>query len=184
MIPLPEPALGDDRIELRPWGAAHDADALVAAWADPEIRAWAAVPEVADHRVAARWIAGEAERRRRGLAIDLVVIERQRPDDVVGEVGLSGFGHRAGGSRSAEIGYWVRSDRRGRGLATRSVGLVCAWAFEVLRLDVIVARIAGGNSASARVASAAGFRRRGPEVWVRASTTDADGATARARLRF
>jgi RimJ/RimL family protein N-acetyltransferase len=57
-------------VALRPWRPA-DAPALAAAWADPDIARWTAVPEDRSVEAAARWIAGWDERRRRGLALDL-----------------------------------------------------------------------------------------------------------------
>ncbi|MEO2087481.1 MAG: GNAT family N-acetyltransferase, partial [Acidimicrobiales bacterium] len=70
-LPLPEPTLAGMRCLLRPWEL-RDAATLVAAWSDPEVRRWLPVPDHADRAAAADWIAGEADRRRAGLALDLV----------------------------------------------------------------------------------------------------------------
>ena len=60
VIPLPDPPLRSGDLRLRPWRL-DDAPALVAAWADPEIQRWTAVPERARPR------GGRAlDRRRRG----------------------------------------------------------------------------------------------------------------------
>ena len=61
----------------------------------------------------------------------------------------------------AEIGYWVRAEARGRGVATRAVRLAAGWAFDqgdVVRLQL---RADVHNRASQRVAENAGFQREG-----------------------
>jgi RimJ/RimL family protein N-acetyltransferase len=61
---------------------------------------------------------------------------------------------------SGEVGYWVASAARGRGIAPRALSAVCAWAFTdpggrpFERLDLIHTV---GNEASCRVADKAGF---------------------------
>ena len=113
-LPLPEPTLAWMRCLLRLWEVG-DAATLAAAWSDPELRHWLPVPDHADLVAASAWIAGEADRRRAGLALDLVAVEPDggvpggpdadpvgRPGngsgvageagaDVLGEVGLSAF---------------------------------------------------------------------------------------------
>jgi RimJ/RimL family protein N-acetyltransferase len=160
-IPLPDPPLGDGVVVLRPWRA-DDADALVAAWVDPEIACWTGVPPQRDRAYAQRWIAGEAHRRAEGLALDLVV---EVDGAVVGEVGLAAFDRP---SHTAEIGWWIAADHRDRGLATRAVSLVAQWTLDELCTEVLVARCAEGNPASAGVARSAGFTPppgTDPEAW-------------------
>jgi len=158
-IPLPDPALADGEVLLRPWRPA-DAGALARAWADDEVARWTGVPERTDRAAALRWIAGDADRRARGLALDLVV---EVAGAVAGEVGLSGFD---AGSRTVEVGWWVAPSHRGRGLATRAAGLVAAWAVAELSVDMAIARCDPANPASGAVARAAGFiRLDDTEVW-------------------
>lgn len=161
-LPLPDPALREGPLVLRPWSA-DDAGALAAAWADPEIARWTGVPSRHDEAAARRWIGGDADRRARGLALDLVI---ERAGEVVGEVGLSGVDTDEG---RAEIGWWVAPDHRGGGIATSAAALVAAWAVAELDLDVVVARCHRDNPASGAVARAAGFRPVGEEgparVW-------------------
>ena len=115
MLPLPEPALDDGVVRLRPWSA-HDVDALVAAWADEEIQKWTRVPEHRGSDHALRWIAAEQLRRDRGLALDLVISPAD-PDDatVLGEVGMVPL---AGGPSRAELGWWVAVRHRRQGIVT------------------------------------------------------------------
>lgn len=68
---LVDPAAG---IRLRPWTTRPaDVDALVAAWADPAIAAANRVPDDVSAGAAARWLAADADRRRAGRSLDLVV---------------------------------------------------------------------------------------------------------------
>lgn len=71
-------------------------------------------------------------------------------------VGATGLNQIDGFNRRANIGYWVRPDRTGRGYATRSVRLVCRHAVVDLgfhRLDIMMAV---GNTASRAVAERVG----------------------------
>ncbi len=117
---------------------------------------------------ARRWIAGESERRFRGLALDLVISPLDG-DLVWGEVGLRGLDAAV---RRAEIGWWLAPEARGRGLAAVAVGLVATWALGPrLGLRQVWARVDPDNAASARVAAGAGFRllgrAGGADVWAR-----------------
>lgn len=161
-LPLPEPALRDGEIELRTWSA-PDAGDLAAAWADPEILEWTGVPQRHDELAAALWIAGEQERRVRGLALDLVV---DLAGSVAGEVGLV---RAEPGPGLVEVGWWVRGPFRGRGVAQRAVRLLTRWAISDLGMSTVVARCHPENLGSSGVARAAGFTRVGSEggfeVW-------------------
>jgi ribosomal-protein-alanine N-acetyltransferase len=78
---------------------------------------------------------------------------------VVGAFTLSGIV--LGPFRSASLGYWVDSEYTGRGLATRSVGEVCAAARDDLRLHRVEAATVLVNAASQRVLTRSGFERIG-----------------------
>lgn len=154
--PLPDPPLDDGVVRLRPWREV-DAPALVAAWADEEIRRWTAVPADPTLERARRWIASEALRRQQGVALDLVVSPSDPADDrVLGEVGIVTM---AGGPARAEIGWWTGAEHRRRGFATRAVRLVAGWCREALGLELF-AEVDPDNPASIRVAESAGIRLR------------------------
>ena len=147
-LPLPDPPLADGALRLRPW-TVDDAPALAAAWLDPEVACWTGVPPVRDVAAARRWIEGDLVRRSRRRSLDLAV----DVDGVLGgEVGLTAFT-----SDSAEIGWWVGLDHRRRGVATRAVRLVAAWATGPLGLSAVVARCHPDNPPSGAVAHRAGF---------------------------
>jgi RimJ/RimL family protein N-acetyltransferase len=133
---------------------ADDRDALVAAWTDPEIRRWTAVPDDADQACASRWIAGGDQRRDDGLALDLVATAT---DDgrILGEVGLWAFDRRR---RAARIGWWTAAPERGRGVAATMVRMLTDWAHDgPLGLHAVVAEVDRANLASVAVVRAVGF---------------------------
>jgi RimJ/RimL family protein N-acetyltransferase len=59
------------------------------------------------------------------------------------------------------LGYWIRSSRRGEGLAGRAARLVSRFAFERLGLVRVEVVIAAGNLASQRAAERCGATREG-----------------------
>ncbi|EQD34665.1 acetyltransferase, partial [mine drainage metagenome] len=58
--------------------------------------------------------------------------------------------------RSANLGYWVRHARQGRGIATQAARALLAFGFDTLQLARIEIVAAEGNAASAAVARKAG----------------------------
>lgn len=58
----------------------------------------------------------------------------------------------------AEVGYWIRGDRQGAGLATEAVGALIGAALSVWGLRRVWVALAAGNQASARVAEKLGLR--------------------------
>lgn len=61
-------------------------------------------------------------------------------------------------NRLANCGYWVRTSRTGRGIATRAVRLAASYAFETLGLTRLEIAAIPENLASRRVAEKAGAR--------------------------
>src|SRR5690349_5706953 len=129
-IPTPEPPLAEDRTVLRPW-CVEDAPVLARAWADPAIRRWCSVPDDCSVEGAERWIAGSAQCRADGLALDLAVANAAH---LAGEVGL---GPIQWGHRRAAVGFWVDADHRRNNLAAKALGLLAEWALQELPLDTL-----------------------------------------------
>lgn len=74
------------------------------------------------------------------------------------------------------LGYWIRTSRRGKGLAGRAARLAARFGFEQLGLIRVEVVIAVGNSASLKVAEKSGARREGvlrDRVTVREQVYDA-----------
>lgn len=86
------------------------------------------------------------------------ICDAAAPEELLGLVGLHGIDLTGEPGGTAEIGYWMRVEGRGRGLVTRAVRLASAWAFDELGLAVITWYALEGNDASRRVAEAAGYR--------------------------
>jgi RimJ/RimL family protein N-acetyltransferase len=153
----PDPPLSDGVVTLRPWRR-DDVDALVAALdGDDEIALWLdLIPQPYTERDAHAWIAQAAALWRDQTSATFAVT-RAADGDVLGGVGLRVVD---ADHAVAEVGYWTRSEARGRGITTRAVRLISRWAFELgcerlqLKADV-------RNPASCRVAERAGFRREG-----------------------
>jgi RimJ/RimL family protein N-acetyltransferase len=180
-LPLPQPELVDAtcRVRLRPWSdVPGDIAGLVAAWRDPSVTAANPVPADTSPEAARRWILGEADRRDRGLALDLVISPlddlaahpRTGRSPVWGEVGLRGFDPVA---RRAEVGWWLAPEARGHAIAAAAVDLLVGWALAPpLDLRQVWARTDPADVASGRVAERARFRLLGTAdgraVWARA----------------
>lgn len=172
MFPLPWPPLADPatQIGLRPWGAGeHDASALAAAWSDPDVQRFTAVPPDADEAGARTWIQGEETRRARGLAMDMVISKLDEPRTILGEIG---FVMVEPDKQWAELGYWVAPSARGGGRAKAAAAIFTEWVLRELPVNRLFARTSPENPAAGRVAQAAGMTQAGAldtgtEVWIR-----------------
>ena len=151
-LPLPDPPLADEAIELGTWSDA-DVDAIVAACNDPEIAHYTFLPVPYERRHAVDFVANQDRRRERGEAIDLAI--RDRADGtLLGAVGLRAF---RAERRSVEVGYWIAPAARGREAAPRAVRLITPWALEHLALARVDLPLDFRNRGSRRVAEKAGF---------------------------
>ena len=147
----PDPPLADEAVLLRPPDE-DDVPAIAAACADPEIARWIPVPVPYATADAEAFVEGATERWAAGTAAELAIVERAT-GDLVGMIGL----HRGERPGRATVGYWLAPGARGRGLATRAVRLVVAWAFTDARLERLELTTLVGNDASGRVALRAGL---------------------------
>jgi [ribosomal protein S5]-alanine N-acetyltransferase len=146
------PQLQGKRVRLR-GPRTDDADALFALFADPEVmRYWSRPPMTSR---------GEAE----GLIVEIDEAFDQRTmlnwmltdrsdDAVIGTCTLFRFDPR---HRRAELGYSLRSDQWGRGLAAEAVTLALDWAFRTLDLHRIEADIDPRNAGSRKLLERLGF---------------------------
>src|SRR5436305_13098359 len=122
---------------------------------DPEIRRWlGTIPAPYTTDDAIGFISGAGA----GPAEEWVRL-------AIGEAGsqtaIGSIGVRTISAKTAQTGYWVAPEARGRGLASRSLVLVSRWAlgtFPIARLQLFTDV---ENPASMRVAERAGFRREG-----------------------
>jgi RimJ/RimL family protein N-acetyltransferase len=80
--------------------------------------------------------------------------------EVVGVAGLNREGRDV-----AELHYWIRSDRAGRGLTTEACRALIAWARDEMRVERLALWAGRDNLASRRVAEKVGFVHVGPLGW-------------------
>jgi RimJ/RimL family protein N-acetyltransferase len=139
--------LEDEEIHLRPFEET-DVQALVACLSDPEISRWTRIPFPYTEADAVEFMRSTNERA-------FAITDRRS-----GEL-LGGIGMRMPSDGVGEVGYWVKREARGRGLATRALRLLARWALEEQRLARVQLTAEPGNLASLRVAEKAGFTREG-----------------------
>jgi RimJ/RimL family protein N-acetyltransferase len=183
--PPPRPALDAPGLHLRPPTLA-DVDAITEAIQDPEIARWIGVIPIPYTRADAEtfvtqvsdpdWDAGTS---RQWLITDAA------DGAVLGMVGLH-----ARAPRVSEVGFWVRREARGRGVAVAAVEAVCRYAFDELGLARVEWQAIVGNEGSRAVALRAGFRLEGVlrgrldhrgdmvDAWIAARLADDDVAAA------
>jgi len=107
---------------------------------------------------AANFIKDSNRAWREARAYDFAIRHQSDPDHHLGNVSVW-FVSR--GFRSGEIGYWIRSDETGRGIATEVARHILHTGFTDLNMHRIILRIAVGNHSSERVAEKLGFVREG-----------------------
>jgi RimJ/RimL family protein N-acetyltransferase len=78
--------------------------------------------------------------------------------DFLGGIGLYRVDLR---HRRGEVGFWLAPAARGRGLASRAVGLLTGWAFDALGFDRVELTTTPDNAATRRLAERLGFREEG-----------------------
>jgi len=153
----PSLPLSDGVIALRPWTDA-DVASVADACRDPEIAHWIDDVPAPYTRADARAYISTARRGWKDGSLWAFAVT----DATTGEVlGSCGVGWQDRPQAVAEIGYWVRSDRRQRGVATRAVRLASRWAFDECDVQRLQLRADVLNTPSQRVAERAGFHREG-----------------------
>lgn len=145
--------LRDEVVVLRPPRNA-DVPAITRICQDPAIQRWTRVPSPYDEQDARTFALFATGALAEGKGAHLLVTPSGGPDEVVwGCVGVQ-----MDGNGSAELGYWVAPDARGRRVATRASRLLATWAFDVLQAPVLRLTAAVDNPASNAVARRVGFR--------------------------
>ncbi|MFD0573221.1 GNAT family N-acetyltransferase [Kitasatospora gansuensis] len=152
-------------LELRPWQPA-DAESLVTASQDPDIRQWNlfSVGTVEEARVRI----GRMHERWRAEQGAIWAIAR--PGEVA--IGLIGWNEIDLQGGSAEILYWVLPAARGGGVVVAATERLSRWALDELGLHRLRLRHSVANAASCRVAEKAGYTLEGT---LRSSLLHADG---------
>lgn len=140
--------LRDGDLRLRPPTRA-DVPAIVDACQDSELaRFIPGFPSPYTTADAKAWVG-----RKRGPARTFLIVDGET-DRLLGAIEV-----RIG--ETASIGYWVRSDARGRSVATRATKLLSHWALTKGGVERLELTTDVENLASQRVAEKAGFTREG-----------------------
>ncbi|MFI5720622.1 GNAT family N-acetyltransferase [Nocardia sp. NPDC051750] len=158
-LPFPDPELTDGVVTLRAWRPSDHAQRF-AGFSDPLCQrfSWgSSEPFTEQHQLS--W-AGEEEEaaRKRGEAIGLAIVDTSDRGRVWGGASIYDFTVAEGRAR---VGYWLAGHARGRGNATRTVGLLVRWAFTELAVARLELTCGPDNRASQRVAERSGFTREG-----------------------
>ncbi|WP_433531608.1 GNAT family N-acetyltransferase [Micromonospora sp. CA-263727] len=162
------PTIEADGLRLRPFRLADIAD-VAASCADPLVQRYLdSLPSPYTEADARHWVTTGAPAAFTAGGAAYAVADRAT-DRLLGAVGLS---HPVPQRGQAEIGYWIASWARGRGVATAATRALSEHAFATgtARLELL-AHVE--NAASQRVALAAGFR---PEGVRRSAGRSADGS--------
>jgi ribosomal-protein-serine acetyltransferase len=90
-----------------------------------------------------------------GTSWNFTIIENE---DVIGSVGLDNYDAAV---NACNLGYWLRTDRVGRGLMTEAAARAVTFGFDDVGLHRLELRAACDNLDSVRVAEKLGFTREG-----------------------
>jgi RimJ/RimL family protein N-acetyltransferase len=138
--------LQKDGIALRPF-TEEDVATVTEACRDPELARWIPVPVPYTEEDAREYIATVREAR---------AIVDARTGELLGSIGW-----RVVDQGNVQIGYWVKREARGRGVATTALRLLAGWALDELGAERVQLLAEPGNHASRRVAEKAGFTAEG-----------------------
>jgi ribosomal-protein-alanine N-acetyltransferase len=140
--------LSTDRLTLRPQVPA-DAIALFTILGDPQAMRFWHRPPVLKLAVTEEIVREQMDAMARGICRYWTLFEQ---DDAIGSIDLSLIAE-----GSAELGFLLRRDCWGRGLASEAAAAVIAHAFGPLDLHGLLAAVQTGNTAAARVLEKNGF---------------------------
>ena len=141
------------RLLLRPMRAG-DVDELLGVFGDPQVMASFGV-EPFDRDQMQRWLRRNLDHQERhGYGLFTVILKVS--GHLIGNCGLEHM--ELDGRPEIELGYDLRSDHWGRGLATEAATAVRDYAFAALAVPRLVSLIRRGNDASRRVAEKVGLR--------------------------
>jgi ribosomal-protein-alanine N-acetyltransferase len=149
------PQLRGPRIRLR-GPRVDDADAVFALFSDPAVMRYWSRPPMTQLDEAAASIAEMQQAFAERDKINWVIADKD--DAVIGTCTLFRFDAR---HHRAEIGYALRSDLWGKGLAREAVSAMLDWAFRTLSLHRVEADIDPRNDGSRRILERLGFASEG-----------------------
>lgn len=135
----------------------EDIDRITEICQESDVQRWTTVPSPYRREDAEGFVTGHVVRGwDRGTATWAIRLVEDDAERLVGMIGLDGVRDGTG-----DLGYWLASESRGRGIMYAAVGLVVDAAFERLDLRRITWRAFVANWPSWRVVWRHGFRREG-----------------------
>ncbi|HEY3528263.1 MAG TPA: GNAT family N-acetyltransferase [Nocardioides sp.] len=167
---LDVPVLEADGLRLRPWRDS-DVPRIVEACSDERTQQWlGSMPFPYDESEARAYLEHLRENRATGRSVGWAVVD---PEDDLALGSVSFFDYMP--EVELEIGFWTHPDARGRGVMTRAMARVVAYAFEDLGVRRVMAGAAADNAASRHVIEANGLTAWGTErlgTGIRTGRTD------------
>jgi RimJ/RimL family protein N-acetyltransferase len=153
-------SLVDGDIRLEPLTADHAA-AMDALARDEGVARFTRLPEPVPEGFGEKWVERYTGGRDEGTNAGFAIVDTER-GDFLGFMALVKIDLE---TQEAEAGYIVASAARGRGVATRGLRVLTAWAFDELPLERIELLIDVANPASEVVARRCGYTREGVLRW-------------------
>ena len=149
---MSEPVIEGRGVTLRPWRG-DDLSFVFHACQDRSLHRFLPLPDPYRAFDAVRFFELAASERSAGTGLHLAITDTDT-GALLGAVGAKTIGPPGG---SAEIGYWLALDGRGRGAATAATIALAEWCLRERRLAFLDCLVAETNPASLAVAERSGF---------------------------
>ncbi len=151
--------LTNGKVTLRPY-CSDDAEGLYLAVREslPELSVW--MPWAHDNyslKESRQWLKQKPREWKKGIEYDFAIYDTE-DGTYLGGCAINRIDYE---NRGANLGYWIRSDRTGQGLAVTVTLLLARWGFKELGLNRIEIVVAVENERSLRVAEKTGATREG-----------------------
>ncbi|HSS40026.1 MAG TPA: GNAT family protein [Polyangia bacterium] len=155
------PALAGGRIVLRPVDDA-DAPSILTIFGDPEVVRYWSSPPLPDLRAAGAFLDEMQEDFFRRRSFHWGIAEAQSGSSEAGPlIGTCSLGALSFRHRRAEVGFVLRRDRWGQGLAADALAVLFGFCFGRLGLHRLEADVDPENARSLRLLEKLGFQREG-----------------------
>jgi RimJ/RimL family protein N-acetyltransferase len=152
----PDPPLSDGVVTLRVFRP-DDIPPLQDNHGDEAVQAYMSIPLDQTIERTASWVTARAQAMEDGRDASFAIVDASS-GELLGSIGVERSSDDPG---IGSIGYWLFASARSKGVMTRALQLISAWAFaemDLVRLEVTVHE---PNIASQRVAEKAGYQREG-----------------------
>jgi RimJ/RimL family protein N-acetyltransferase len=153
----PDPPLSDGVVTLRPW-TLDDVTTIARSCNDPEIARWIhQIPSPYGEKDAREYVHATQAAWRDETGAFFAIVDAATGEPV-GAIAMHVLDPQFG---NVEVGYWIATPARARGLTTRALSLISRWAIDFVGVQRVQLRADVLNAPSLRVAEKAGFTREG-----------------------